>query len=75
MQKNLKLLGVMAILGASLAISGVVFQDAVATKSANKSAFYTAEPEVITLAESIAAEIEPISDGKNIIAETHYQFF
>ena len=70
MQKNLKLLGVIAILGASLAISGFVVQDAMAAKSANKSAVYTAEPKVITLAESLNAEVEPISNGTGVIAQT-----
>lgn len=44
MQKNLKLLGVIAILGASLAISGIVFQDAIAANSSNKSVYSTEKP-------------------------------
>jgi hypothetical protein len=47
MQKNLKLLGVIAILGATLAISGFAVQDAMAANSANKSSFQSAEMELI----------------------------
>jgi hypothetical protein len=46
MQKNLTTLGVIAILGASLAISGFVIQDAMAA-GANKSVFSTDEPQVL----------------------------
>lgn len=47
MQKNLKLLGAIAILGATLAISGVALQDAMAANSANKSSFQSATMELI----------------------------
>lgn len=46
MQKNLKVLGAIAILGASLAISGFAIQDVMAA-SANKSVFSTAEPTTV----------------------------
>ena len=52
MQKNLKLLGVIAILGATLAISGIAVQDAMAANSANKTSFQSATMEVIMAAES-----------------------
>ncbi len=52
MQKNLKLLGVIAILGATLAISGIAIQDAMAAKSANKTAFQSMEMSVIMATES-----------------------
>ena len=48
MQKNLKLLGVIAILGASLAISGFAIQDAMAAGGANKTVYSTNEPVVIS---------------------------
>jgi len=47
MTKNLKLLGVIAILGASLAVSGFVIQDAMAASGANKTAYYTGTTETI----------------------------
>jgi hypothetical protein len=50
MQKNLRLLGVIAILGATLAISGVAVQDAIAANSANKSSFQSAEMKTIMAA-------------------------
>ncbi len=56
MQKNLKLLGVMAILGASLAIGGVVFQDAIAANSANKSSFTSAEMNLI-MANNLGSDV------------------
>ena len=46
MQKNLTTLGVIAILGASLAISGFAIQDVMAA-SANKSVFSTGAPKVL----------------------------
>ena len=52
MQKNLKTLGVIAILGASLAISGFAIQDVMAANSANKSSFQSAEMELIMASES-----------------------
>ena len=48
MQKNLKLLGVIAILGASLAISGFAFQDVMAANGANKSVYSTNKPTAAT---------------------------
>jgi hypothetical protein len=45
--KNLKLLGVIAILGASLAVSGFVIQDAMAASGANKTAYYTGDTQEI----------------------------
>ena len=48
MQKNLTTLGVIAILGASLAISGFVIQDVMAAPSANKSAFNSDAPAFIS---------------------------
>jgi len=48
MQKNLKLLGVIAILGASLAISGFAIQDAMAAGGANKTVYSTNEPVLIS---------------------------
>lgn len=53
MQKNLKLLGVIAILGATLAISGIAIQDAMAANSANKSSFQSETMEVIMAAEDM----------------------
>ena len=47
MQKNLKLLGAITILAATLAISGIALQDAMAANSANKSSFQSATMEVI----------------------------
>ena len=47
MQKKLKLLGAIAILGATLAISGIAIQDAMAANSANKTSFQSAEMNVI----------------------------
>jgi hypothetical protein len=47
MQKNLTTLGVIAILGASLAISGFAIQDAMAANSANKSSFDSDTMELI----------------------------
>ena len=52
MQKNLKLLGAIAILGAALAISGFAIQDAMAANSANKTSFQSETMEVIMAAES-----------------------
>jgi hypothetical protein len=52
MQKNLTTLGVIAILGASLAISGFAIQDVMAANSANKSSFQSETMEVIMAAES-----------------------
>ncbi len=52
MQKNLTTLGVIAILGATLAISGIAIQDAMAANSANKSSFQSETMEVIMAAES-----------------------
>ncbi len=53
MQKNLKLLGAIAILGATLAISGIALQDAMAANSANKSSFQSASMEVISVQETL----------------------
>lgn len=50
MQKNLKLLGAIAILGATLAISGIAIQDAMAANSANKTSFQSAEMDLIMAA-------------------------
>ena len=47
MQKNLKLLGAITILAATLAISGIALQDAMAANSANKSSFQSATLAVI----------------------------
>ncbi len=47
MQTNLKLLGVIAILGATLAISGFAIQDAMAANSANKTSFQSMKMEVL----------------------------
>ena len=58
MQKNLKMLSVIAILGATLAISGIAIQDAMAA-SANKSVYSTSAPAVLT-----------IGDGNGTLAET-----
>ena len=52
MQKNLKLLGAIVILGATLAISGIAIQDAMAANSANKTSFQSETMEVIMAAES-----------------------
>jgi hypothetical protein len=52
MQKNLTTLGVIAILGATLAISGIAIQDAMAANSANKTSFQSMEMSVIMAAES-----------------------
>ena len=57
MQKNLKMLSVIAILGASLAISGIAVQDVMA--SANKSVYSTAAPAVLI-----------VGDGNGVLAET-----
>ena len=58
MQKNLKMLSVIAILGASLAISGFAIQDAMAA-GANKSIYSTAAPAVLI-----------VGDGTGPLAET-----
>jgi hypothetical protein len=58
MQKNLKMLSVIAILGASLAISGFAIQDAMAA-GANKSIYSTAAPAVLI-----------VGDGTGTLAET-----
>ena len=58
MQKNLKMLSVIAILGATLAISGIAIQDAMAA-GANKSVYSTAVPEVLI-----------VGDGSGTLAET-----
>ena len=58
MQKNLKMLSVIAIVGATLAISGFAIQDAMAA-SANKSVYSTTAPAVLT-----------IGDGSGTLAET-----
>jgi len=52
MQKNLKLLGVIAILGATLAISGIAVQDAMAANSANKTSYQSMEMSVIMAGQS-----------------------
>jgi hypothetical protein len=65
MQKNLKLLGAIAILGATLAISGFAIQDAMAA-SANKSVFSTEEPKV--LFEQASTQGVPVNG--TVIAET-----
>ena len=59
MQKNLKMLSVIAILGATLAISGFAIQDAMAA-SANKSVYSTTAPTVLTIG----------GDGAGTLAET-----
>lgn len=53
MQKNLKLLGAITILAATLAISGIALQDAMAAQSANKSSFQSATMEVILASEDM----------------------
>ena len=53
MQKNLKLLGTIAILGATLALSGFAIQDAMAANSANKSSFQSASMEVISVQDTL----------------------
>jgi hypothetical protein len=53
MQTNLKLLGAIAILGATLAISGIAIQDAMAANSANKTSFQSMEMSVIMAAEDM----------------------
>jgi hypothetical protein len=62
MQTNLKLLGAIAILGATLAISGIALQDAMAANSANKSSFQSATMEVI-MASNVMNE-----DGAEMLA-------
>jgi len=62
MQKNLKLLGAIAILGASLAISGFAIQDAMAANSANKSSFQSASMEFIFASQSLN------EDGAGVLA-------
>jgi hypothetical protein len=66
MQKNLKILGAIAILGASLALSGFAIQDAMAA-SANKSVFSTAEPQTVFSSELTALGL-PVNG--TVIAET-----
>jgi hypothetical protein len=58
MQKNLTTLGVIAILGASLAISGFAVQDVMAANSANKSSFQSAEMNVI-MAQNFGEDLGP----------------
>ena len=48
MQTNLKLLGAISILGATLAISGIALQDAMAANSANKTSYQSADMTFIT---------------------------
>jgi len=59
MQKNLKTLGVIAILGASLAISGFAIQDVMASNGANKSVYSTDQP-IVTFE----------ADGDELLAST-----
>ncbi len=63
MQKNLKLLGVIAILGATLAISGFAIQDAMAANSANKTSFQSETMEVI-----MASDIMDNGTGAGLLA-------
>jgi len=63
MQKNLKLLGVIAILGATLAISGIAIQDAMAAQSANKTSFESLEMSVI-----MAAKDMDYATGEGLLA-------
>ena len=49
MHKNLKMFSMIAILGASLAVSGILVQDAMAANSANKSVYSTDEPNAISV--------------------------
>ncbi len=62
MQKNLKLLGAITILAATLAISGIVLQDAMAANSANKSSFQSATLAVIN------ADPEMNDSGDGVLA-------
>ncbi len=62
MQKNLKLLGAITILAATLAISGIALQDAMAANSANKSSFQSATLAVIN------GDPEMNEDGVGILA-------
>ena len=63
MQKNLKLLGAIAILGATLAISGIAIQDAMAANSANKSSFQSETMELI-----MASTTMDLGTGEGLLA-------
>lgn len=69
MQKNLKVLGAIAILGAAFAISGIAIQDAMAA-SANKSVFTTDAPDVLTVGQgngTLAATQVKTSNPQDVV--------